>query len=90
MSPAPFDGNATAGDLSDVFTFDATTALTTCATCRHTHPVATLHAYLRAPGMVLRCASCHSVQLRLVRSPQRTWLDLRGVDMLVIPPARDA
>ena len=85
MSPAPFDGNVTAGDLTDVFAFDTTTAITTCATCRHTHPVATLHVYLRAPGMVLRCASCDAVQLRVVHSPQRTWLDLHGVDMLTIP-----
>ena len=69
MSPAPLDGNATAGDLADIFAFDATTAITTCATCHHTHPVATLRAYLRAPGMVLRCASCDAVQLRFVRSP---------------------
>ena len=69
MSPAPLDGNVTAGDLADIFAFDATTAITTCATCRHTHPIATLRAYLRAPGMVLRCASCDAVQLRLVRSP---------------------
>jgi hypothetical protein len=85
MNPTPLDGNVTAGDLADVFAFDATTAVTTCATCRHTHPIATLRAYLRAPGMVLRCASCDSVQIRLVRSPQRLWLDLRGIDMLAIP-----
>ena len=70
MSPDPLDGNATAGDLADVFAFDVTTAITTCATCRHTHPVATLRAYLRAPGMVLRCASCDAVQVRFVRSPR--------------------
>lgn len=85
MGPAPFDGNATAGDLTDVFAFDVTTAVTTCATCRDTQPVATLHAYLRAPGMVLRCGSCDAVQLRLVRSPERVWLDLRGIAMLEIP-----
>ncbi len=85
MNPTPLDGNVTAGDLADIFTFDATTAITTCATCRHTHPVATLRAYLRAPGMVLRCASCDAVQVRLVRSPARAWLDLRGIDMLEIP-----
>ena len=85
MSPAPLDGNATAGDLADIFAFDATTAITTCATCRHTHPVATLRAYLRAPGIVLRCASCDAVQIRFVRAPERAWLDLRGVDMLAIP-----
>ena len=85
MSPDPLDGNVTAGDLADIFAFDATTAITTCATCRQTHPIATLRAYLRAPGMVLRCTSCDAVQLRLVRGPQREWLDLRGIDMLAIP-----
>jgi hypothetical protein len=85
MNTAPLDGNATAGNLADVFTFDATTAITTCATCRHTHPVATLRAYLRAPGVVLRCASCDAVQVRLVRSTQRAWLDLRGIDLVEMP-----
>ena len=85
MSPAPLDGNATAGDLADVFTFDVTTAVTTCANCRHTHPMATLGAYLQAPGIVLRCTSCDAVQVRFVRSPERAWLDLRGVEVLEIP-----
>ena len=67
MSQAPFDGNAAAGDLSDVFAFDVTAAVTTCAACHDTHPVATLRAYLRAPGMVLRCAACGAVQVRFVR-----------------------
>ncbi len=85
MSSAPLDGNVAAGDLADIFAFDAATATTTCAACRHTHPIATLRAYLRAPGMVLRCASCDAVQLRVVHSPRRTWVDLRGVTMLTIP-----
>jgi hypothetical protein len=84
MSPDPLDGNAAAGDLADIFAFDATTAITTCATCHHTHPVATLRAYLRAPGIVLRCTSCDAVQIRFVRAPERAWLELRGVDMLEI------
>ena len=85
MSPDPLDGNATAGDLADIFAFDATTAITTCANCHQTHTVATLRAYLRAPGMVLRCASCDTVQARFVRSPARAWLDLRGIDLVEIP-----
>jgi Family of unknown function (DUF6510) len=90
MSAAPLDGNAAAGDLTEVFAFDITTASTTCATCHDTHPVASMRAYLRAPGMVLCCASCDAVQFRFVRSPQRAWLDLRGVEMLEIPlPAGD-
>jgi hypothetical protein len=85
MNPAPLDGNVTAGDLAAIFAFEATTAITTCATCRHSHPIATLRAYVRAPGIVLRCASCDAVQIRLVRGPGRGWLDLRGIDMLAIP-----
>jgi len=84
MNPTPLDGNAAAGDLADIFAFDPTTAIVTCATCHHTHPVATLRAYLHAPGMVLRCTTCDTVQFRYVRSTQRAWLDLHGIDMLEI------
>ena len=84
MSPAPLDGNAIAGDLSDLFAFDATTAQATCAACHDVAPLATLHAYVRAPGMVLRCASCDAVQLRFVRTTDRVWLDLRGIATLEI------
>jgi len=84
MSPARLDGNAAGGDLADVFAFEVTTAVTTCAACHRTHPIATLDAYLEAPGMVLRCASCNAVQIRLVRAPHRAWLDVRGVDMIAI------
>ena len=92
MSPAPLDGNAAAGDLTDVFAFEVTTSVTTCAACHHTHPVATLDAYLEAPGVVLRCVSCNAVQIRLVRAPRHAWLDLRGVDMIAIlgPVTNDA
>jgi hypothetical protein len=84
MNSAPLDGNATAGDLSELFVFDVTTAMATCVECRDVQPVAALHAYLHAPGMVLRCASCDAVELRLVRSQDRVWLDLRGIATLEI------
>ena len=84
MNPASLDGNAAAGDLADVFAFDVTTAIVTCATCHHTQAVATLHAYLHAPGTVLRCSSCDAVQIRLVRASQRAWLDLRGITVLEV------
>jgi hypothetical protein len=35
--------------------------------------------------MVARCPSCDSVVLRLVRAPDRAWLDLRGVVALEVP-----
>lgn len=85
METAPLDGNAAAGALAELFAFEATVALTKCAACRDTRPVAELSAYLEAPGIVLRCASCGGVQLRVVRAPDRAWLDLRGVEVVQIP-----
>ena len=62
------DGNAAAGALGDMFAFDVTMAVSTCAICGDPRPVAELRAYMDAPGIVLRCASCGAAQLRLVRS----------------------
>ena len=86
MTTTPFDGNASAGNLSDVFSFDVTVARTTCAFCGDTRPLAELHAYIRAPGTVLRCATCERVQVRLVRSAGgQAWLDLTGVRVMQLP-----
>ena len=78
------DGNATAGALGDLFAFDVTMAVSTCAACGDPRPVAELRAYLDAPGIVLRCATCGAAQLRLVRSGDRAWLDLQGIRVLEI------
>ena len=85
MSTAPFDGNAAAGDLSDVFAFDVTMARTTCVACGDTRPLAELHAYVWAPGTVLRCATCDAVQVRLIRGEGRTWVELTGVRVMQLP-----
>jgi hypothetical protein len=82
------DGNATGGALAEFFVFDVTVARTTCAACGDARPLAELHAYLTAAGTVLRCASCGAVQVKLVRAPDRAWLDLRGVKALQVPVAR--
>jgi hypothetical protein len=87
MDLVPVDGNAVGGDLSGVFAFDVTTAATTCAACRDRQVVAALRAYLSAPGIVLRCATCDAVLIRLVRHPGRAWLDLSGVAVLSFSPS---
>ncbi len=89
MDGARLDGNAAAGELGVLFGFDVTVARTTCARCSDTRPLAELHAYLQAPGAVLRCATCQAVQARVVRSSDRAWLDLRGVEVLeaLLPPS---
>ncbi|HEY6416632.1 MAG TPA: DUF6510 family protein [Acidimicrobiales bacterium] len=90
MDTTPLDGNAAAGALAELFAFNVTMAVSTCAHCRDTRTIAELRAYVRAPGMVLRCPSCGGVQLRLVQSTERAWLDLRGIEALQIPAGAHA
>ena len=79
---AALDGNAVAGALAEIFVVDMTVARTTCATCDDTRPMAELRAYVRSAGTVLRCSSCGAAQVRMVRAPDRAWLDLRGVKVI--------
>jgi hypothetical protein len=76
--PAPVDGNALAGPLSELFAVDVTAAIGRCVNCGLTGPVAALRVYDRAPGLVARCPGCDHVVLRLVRTPDAAWLDLTG------------
>jgi hypothetical protein len=85
MEPEFLDGNALAGPLREIFAADVTVATGRCAGCGYTGAVATLRVYAQAPGLVARCPSCASVVLRLVRGPDRVWLDLRGAVSLELP-----
>ncbi|MEU8797001.1 DUF6510 family protein [Spirillospora sp. NPDC048819] len=79
------DGNAMAGPLSEIFAVDVTAAVSRCAHCGLTGPVAGLRVYGRAPGLVARCQGCGHIVLRLVRGPGTVWLDMRGTVALSIP-----
>jgi hypothetical protein len=79
------DGNVLGGVLGEVFAADLTMATTTCEGCGGVAPLAELRVYLDAPGAVARCPGCGAVQLRMVRSVERHWLDLRGIRALEIP-----
>ena len=63
------DGNAVGGLLSEVFGDDVTAALGSCPDCGRRGELATLRAFTHAPGVVLRCPACDSVQLVVVRTP---------------------
>jgi hypothetical protein len=78
------DGNMLAGVLGELFTMDVTTAVAMCASCGASSAIAQAHVYPDAPGMVARCPACSAVLLRLVRGPDRAWLDLRGVTSLQV------
>ncbi|OPG05789.1 DUF6510 family protein [Microbispora sp. GKU 823] len=85
MQADHLDGNALAGPLAEIFAADVSAAVSRCASCGLTGPVALLRVYDRAPGLVARCPGCEEVVLRLVRSPDAAWLDLRGAVSLRIP-----
>ena len=55
------DGNAIAGQLSEYFGQEMTTASGACAHCGAHAQIAELRVYLRAPGAVVRCAQCGDV-----------------------------
>jgi hypothetical protein len=78
------DGNDIAGPARELFAVDLTAARGQCANCGREEMVAQAHVYNRAPGLVVRCAGCESVLMRLVRGPDRAWLDLRGLAYLEI------
>ena len=78
------DGNALAGALGELFAVDATTVVGRCAGCGSVAPIGVAVAYLHGPGAIARCRGCAAVLLRLVRGPDRAWLDLRGVAYLEV------
>jgi hypothetical protein len=76
------DGNAAAGELSNVFAMDVTAAAGQCAHCGATKRFTEAHLYMQCPGVVARCAVCEQVLLRPVNARQRVFLDLRGMTYL--------
>jgi hypothetical protein len=73
------DGNTLAGPLHDLLCVEVTTAIGRCTQCGRAAPMAEVRVFDHAPGLVARCPTCDQVLLRLVRSPGRAWLDLRGL-----------
>ncbi|MGZ3508144.1 MAG: DUF6510 family protein [Vulcanimicrobiaceae bacterium] len=78
------DGNAAAGELREIFAIDVTAATGQCDACGWTARLAQAHVYAQAPGLVARCTNCGRVLMRLVRAPERAWLDLRGLTYLMV------
>jgi hypothetical protein len=78
------DGNALAGALREIFAVDLTAAQGRCASCGRTAAVAEARVYERAAGLVGRCTGCDAVLVRLVRAPDRVFLDLHGISCLEV------
>ena len=82
MDERKLDGNAAAGVLAEIFTFEMTTAHCACANCGATGEVGAQMAYVSEIGTVVRCAACDNALIRVASAPGRYWLDLRGVEYL--------
>ena len=79
------DGNAEAGLLREIFTFELTSARGRCDNCGAIAEVGAVTVYAHAPGVVLRCPKCEAVLLRVARNGDgRYWLDVRGITWLEI------
>jgi hypothetical protein len=82
------DGNAAAGELSDIFAMDITAAEGQCAHCGAIKRFAEVHVYMQGPGLVARCSVCQQVLLRVVNARERVFLDLRGMGYLILDTSR--
>jgi DNA-directed RNA polymerase subunit RPC12/RpoP len=61
------DGNSIAGTMFEYFGTEMTAVTGTCTHCGATNQIAELRVYNRAPSTVVRCPSCGSVVIVLIR-----------------------
>jgi hypothetical protein len=82
------DGNAAAGTLGEVFSFEVTTAEYTCEGCGKTDRIGAAMVYdVRGLGIIVRCPSCDNALIRLAHNRGRYRIDLRGVRQLQVEEA---
>jgi len=72
------DGNAAGATLFDAYGADMTAAAAMCGACGKRAALAEAAAYIRAPGLVLRCRNCAAVLLVVVRRSGISCVDTRG------------
>ena len=73
------DGNAAAGVLGEVFSFEVTTAEYACEGCGGTGTSGAAMVYeVRGLGTTVRCPGCDNALIRVAHNPGRRSLDPRG------------
>ena len=80
------DGNAMAGAFREFFVQEMTWARIACSGCGKIEEIGAEHAYLQAPGMVLRCCHCEAVLLVISKRSGRSLIGFRDVEWLEIEP----
>jgi hypothetical protein len=82
MDDLRLDGNAVAGMLHAVFGLEMTEARAACGTCGRIEPIGAEHAYLHAPGAVVRCCHCGGVLMVIVQAREEYVLAFSGLKSL--------
>ena len=79
MDEQRLDGNAAAGTLGEVFSFEVTTARYTCTGCRGTDRIGAAMDYeVRGLDIIVRCPRCDNALIRLAHNRGRYLVDLGG------------
>ena len=84
MDELRLDGNAAAGTLGEVFSFEVTTAHYACEGCGRVAHIGEAMAYMTEIGTIVRCPSCDDALIRLAHTRGRRWIDLRGIRFLQV------
>ena len=85
MDELRLDGNAAAGTLGEVFSFEVTMAEYACGGCGRTDRIGAAMVYeVRGLGTIVRCPSCDNPLIRLAHNRERYLVDLRGTKYLSI------
>jgi hypothetical protein len=83
MDRLRLDGNAAAGALGEVFSFEATTAEYGCGGCGRAGTLGAAMAYeARGLGTIVRCPGCDNALIRIAHIRGRYLVDLRGARYL--------
>ncbi len=77
------DGNAAAGTLGEIFSFEVTTAEYACGGCAGTGRLGEAMVYeVRGLGVIVRCPGCDHALIRVAHNRERHLVDLRGTRYL--------
>ena len=83
MDELRLDGNAAAGSLGEVFSFEVTMAEYACGGCGRTDRIGAAMVYeVRELGTIVRCPGCDNALIRLAPNRERYLVDLRGMRYL--------
>ena len=80
MDEQRLDGNAAAGTLGEIFSFEVTTAEYACGGCGRAGTLGRAIVYeVRELGTIVRCPRCDNALIRLAHNRGRYLVDLRGM-----------